>query len=148
MTCEVVVMVARCDDPARRFFASDANPTHILFVFVLFALLFCSPVVALLSTRLSSVFVFFFLCFCGIRLISAVPLLSHLPLPSVESWVQYGMCSICGSFGEPTIRSSFLFQVVFQSPSVSRKMLTGESDPTGFFFTSSDRIFIIWVRDV
>ena len=59
----------------------------ILFVIVLFVLLFCSPVVAL-STQLSNVFVFFFLCFCGIRLLSAVPLPSHLPLPSVDKFLQ------------------------------------------------------------
>jgi len=85
-------------------FPSDANHP-----FCAVCVVFATP----LWRSLSSVERFFSL-FCFLVL-ACFPRSSFSlrPLPSVESWVQYGMCSICGSFGEPTTGSSFLFQVVF-----------------------------------
>ena len=62
--------------------------THFccLFRLCLFLLLQRDPVVAFVVRCRA---VFFFPLFCGACLLSAVPLLSRLPLPSVESWVRY-----------------------------------------------------------
>jgi len=71
----VVVMVAN-NPPLLRF----ERESPILFLFVLFLQPRCG-----VRCQVSSVF----LLFCGACLLFAVLLLSHLPIPSVESWVRY-----------------------------------------------------------
>ena len=72
---------------------------------------------------------FFFLLFCGIRLLSAVPLLSHFLFPP---W-NCGYSTVCARFVDhlvnpPLGRLSFPSRVL-----ISVRLLTGESDTQRFF---------------